>query len=139
MTVRTSTRFRRERAAVPSARAFVRHALRSEGAHSEIVDRLVLAVAEACNNAILHTSGSTFTVSVVVEPVRALVAVADEGAGFLPPDEPVMPSPHATGHRGLAMMSALVDNVDVTSGNRGTTVVLVQSLVPAATSVAAER
>jgi hypothetical protein len=37
------------------------------------------------------------------------------------------------------MMSALVDNVDVTSGNRGTTVVLVQSLVPAATSVAAER
>ena len=143
MNVRTSTRFRRERAAVPSARAFVRHALRSVGARSDIVDRLVLAVAEACNNAILHAGGSTFTVSVVVERARALVAVSDEGTGFVPPDEPVMPSPHATGHRGLAMMNALVDQLDVTSGDRGTTVVLVQSLVPEgaplAAPVAAER
>jgi serine/threonine-protein kinase RsbW len=143
MNVRTSTRFRRERAAVPSARAFVRHALRSVGAPSDVVDRLVLAVAEACNNAILHAGGGTFTVSVVVDRGRALVAVSDEGTGFVPPDEPVMPSPHATGHRGLAMMNALVDQLDVTSGDRGTTVVLVQSLVPAgaplAAPVAAER
>jgi hypothetical protein len=41
------------------------------------------------------------------------------------------------------MMNALVDQLDVTSGDRGTTVVLVQSLVPAgaplAAPVAAER
>jgi serine/threonine-protein kinase RsbW len=142
MSVRTSTRFRRERSAVPSARAFVRHALRSVGAPADIVDGLVLAVAEACNNAILHAGGSTFTVSVVVEPARALVAVSDDGGGFVPPEDPVMPSPYATGRRGLAMMNALVDELDVTSGDRGTTVTLVRSLVPdgapVATPVAAE-
>ena len=77
MNVRTSTRCRRERAAVPSARAYVRHALRSAGAPADTLDRLVLAVAEACNNAILHAGGDVFTVSVVVEGSRAMVAVAD--------------------------------------------------------------
>ena len=45
---------------------------------------------------------------------------------------PVMPAPDVTNHRGLALMQALVDRVDVLSGEHGTTVVLAQSLtVPA--------
>ena len=41
-----------------------------------------------------------------------------------------MPGPHATGHRGLALMEALVDDVDVVSDRAGTTVMLAQSFTP---------
>ncbi len=142
--MRTSTTFRRERAAVPSARAFVRHALGTVNAPNDAVESLVLATAEACNNAILHAGGGGFIVSVALDAGHATVVVTDRGDGFLPPDPPAMPAPHATGRRGLAIMRALVDEVDLTSGDHGTTVVLVQSLMPTAAvagggRVAAER
>jgi serine/threonine-protein kinase RsbW len=95
-----------------------------------VVEQLVLAVAEACNNAILHAKGDEFTVSVVVDSGRALVTVADHGAGFVPPAHPTMPGPQATGRRGLALMQALVDDVDVVSDRAGTTVMLAQSFTP---------
>lgn len=128
MDVRKSTRLARERAAVPSARAFVRHALHSAGAPPESLDPLELAVAEACNNAILHATGDAFRVTLVVEGSHVTVTVSDTGAGFVPPDRPRMPAPEAMGQRGLAIMQALVDNVRVSSGAQGTTVVLEQSL-----------
>jgi serine/threonine-protein kinase RsbW len=130
MVVRASTRFRRERTAVPSARAFATRALAAGAMPAETVEPLVLAVAEACNNVILHAAGDDFTVSVVIDDGRALVTVADRGAGFVPPAHPAMPGPLATGHRGLALMEALVDDVDVVSDGAGTTVMLVQSFVP---------
>jgi len=127
--VRTSTRFRREATAVPSARAFVRHALRSAGASTAAVDSLVLAAAEACNNAVLHATGRDFTVGVTVDTCRAVVVVSDEGPGFRPPARRSMPEVQATGRRGLALMDALVERVDVSSGPAGTMVVLGVSLV----------
>lgn len=143
MAVRTSTRFRRERAAVPRARGFVEHTLRSAGAPADIVERLVLASAEACNNAILHAGGEDFGLSVLVDGGRALVSVSDDGDGFDPPDHAAMPGPQATGRRGLALMQALVDAVDVTSGPTGTTVALVHAFpvaaVPMTVTVALER
>jgi serine/threonine-protein kinase RsbW len=132
MDVRTSTRLARERAAVPSARAFVRHALRSSDAPPETLDPLVLAVAEACNNAILHAAGEAFGVSLVVQGSQCTVTVSDAGSGFVPPERPRMPAPEAMSHRGLALMEALVDRVQVSSNAGGTTVVLEQSLVPTA-------
>jgi serine/threonine-protein kinase RsbW len=137
MDVRTSTRLRRERAAVPSARAFVRRALRGFGPTAETLDPLVLAVAEACNNAILHATGDVFGVSLVVEGTRCTVTVSDNGAGFVPPREPRMPAPEATGHRGLALMRALVERVEVSSNATGTTVVLQQTLAPGQPGVGA--
>jgi serine/threonine-protein kinase RsbW len=140
MDVRTSTRLRRERAAVASARAFVRQALRAVQATPETLDPLVLAVAEACNNAILHATGDVFGVALVVEGARCTVTVSDTGAGFVPPRRPRMPAPDAAGQRGLALMQALVDRVEVSSNATGTTVVLQQTLAtgqPAAGAVAA--
>jgi serine/threonine-protein kinase RsbW len=136
MDVRTSTRFRRERSAVPSARAFVDHALRAAEAPPDAIEAVVLAVAEACNNAILH-AGSAFTVTVIVEGGRASVSVADDGHGFTPPVRPEMPVPQAVSHRGLALMAALVDHVDVISDESGTTVVLTQSFGTAVGDAAA--
>jgi anti-sigma regulatory factor (Ser/Thr protein kinase) len=128
MDARMSTRFRRERAAVPSARAFVHNALREKGVPSGMLDTLVLAVAEACNNAILHASGDAFGVTVVLEDSECTIIVSDSGAGFVPPVRAEMPAPDATNHRGLALMQELVDHVEVMSGENGTTVVLGQSL-----------
>lgn len=128
MVVRASTNFRRERTAVPSARAFAARALRAAAVPTEMVESLVLAVAEACNNAILHADGDDFTVTVAVENGRATVTVADRGSGFAPPPHPTMPGPFATGQRGLALMQALVDDVDVVSDAAGTTVMLAQTL-----------
>lgn len=128
MNLQTSTRFRRKTAAVPSARAFVDDALRSASVPPDVADTLVLAVAEACNNAILHATGEAFGVSIVVTDTTCTIVVSDSGAGFVPPSRPEMPAPDATNHRGLALMQALVDRVDVLSGEHGTTVVLAQAL-----------
>jgi anti-sigma regulatory factor (Ser/Thr protein kinase) len=130
MNVRVTTRFRGERAAVPSARAFVRHALRSATQSLDLAERIELAAAEACNNAILHASGSAFTVSVAVDDGQVMVTICDDGAGFVVdlPSSMSMPSPQTVGQRGLPLMRALVDEVDVSSNGDGTTVVLVQGL-----------
>jgi serine/threonine-protein kinase RsbW len=123
--VRTSTRLRRWPAAVPAARAFVGHALRSAGVPPDVADSLVQAVAEACNNAILHAAGDTFGVLVDVQENACTVTISDLGRGFDPPEHARMPAPEAVDHRGLALMEALVDHVNVSSTPAGTTVVLV--------------
>lgn len=93
-----------------------------------MAERIELAAAEACNNAILHARGSAFTVNVVIDDGQVVVTVADDGEGFEPPGSSTMPSPQTIGQRGLPLMRALVDEVDVTSDGDGTTVVLVQGL-----------
>jgi serine/threonine-protein kinase RsbW len=135
MNAQTSTRFRRQPGAVPSARAFVAHALRSAGLPSDVLETLVLAVAEACNNAILHGGGDTFTVTVNLDDSICTLTVSDLGEGFRPPRHANMPAPEAVGQRGLALMEALVDRVKVSSSAAGTTVMLVQDI---AASSAAE-
>ena len=135
MDVETSTRLRRDPAAVPAARAFVDHALRSADVAPDVSDSLVQAAAEACNNAILHAVGATFTISVNVAAGVCTLIVSDLGRGFMPPKHPRMPSPQAVDHRGLALMEALVDHVEVSSTPAGTTVVLVHD-APTAPPVA---
>ncbi|HET6952991.1 MAG TPA: ATP-binding protein [Acidimicrobiales bacterium] len=124
---------------MPAARAFVRHALRQTRLANESVERIVLAAAEACNNAILHATGDVFAVSVVVDGDHCSITVSDSGCGFRPPDTPVMPSPENTGQRGLALMEMLVDRVHVASTPQGTVVVLTHPVPSAGPRVAADR
>lgn len=128
MDVRTSTRLRRDRSTVPAARAFITHGLRIAGASAETIERLELALAEACNNVVYHAAGSTFTVDLMVDGDRAMVAVADHGSGFVPQMHRGMPPPLATGNRGIPLMQALVEQVEMFSDPAGTTVVLVHPL-----------
>lgn len=129
MKLLASSTFRREPAAVPTARAFVTRTLAPLALPIEVSDRLVLAAAEAFNNVVLHASGDTFAVTVSVESGACTVRVADGGGGFtVPTTRPVMPPAHEVNHRGLALMYALVDRVDVVSTARGTAVVLAQAL-----------
>jgi len=139
MDMRTSTRLRRDPAAVPAARAFVDHALRSAGVAPAVADSLVQAAAEACNNAILHAAGATFTISVDVAAGVCTLTVSDVGHGFDPPAHARMPSPQSVDHRGLALMEALVDQVNVSSTPAGTTVVLVHDAPTASDMARPER
>jgi len=137
MDVLASSTFRREPAAVPSARAFVTKSLESLALSVDAADRLVLAVAEACNNVVIHAGGESFGVAIALHERSCHVSVTDQGAGFFAPSgRPAMPSADETGHRGLALMYALVDSVDLVSTPHGTAVVLVMSLSAPATSSA---
>jgi serine/threonine-protein kinase RsbW len=113
---------------VPRARGMVDAELRHSGVNGETVDRLVLASAEACNNAILHSSSPSYVVRIDVDGDVCTVTVSDSGSGFDVPERIEMPAPDAVSRRGLALMRELVDDVDVSSGPTGTRVVLRQSL-----------
>ena len=64
-----------------------------------------------------------------MQDLLSKLRVADGGGGFtVPTTRPVMPPAHEVNHRGLALMYALVDRVDVVSTARGTAVVLAQAL-----------
>lgn len=117
-------RFQRRADTVPHVRGLVGRELSRHGADAEVVNRLVLASAEACNNAIMHSASTTYLVTVDIQLDMCTITVSDEGHGFDVPDRPSMPEPDAVGNRGLALMGALVEDVKVSSSVAGTTVVL---------------
>lgn len=120
--------FRRQADTVPRARRLIGRELWRLVADHEVVDRLVLAGAEACNNAILHSNCGSYVVKVEIDTDVCTVTVADDGVGFNVPEQLVMPEPDSVGYRGLALMDALVDDVDISSSSQGTTVVLRQRI-----------
>lgn len=113
---------------VPRARRKLEAELRHHHIDPDLVERLVLATAEACNNAITHSHCATFVITVEVFPGQCSITVVDPGGGFDVPDRFEMPEPTEISRRGLALMTALVDQVEVTSTTAGTTVQLRQPL-----------
>lgn len=128
MELLASTRFRREPVAVPSARAFVRRALGALNLTADARDRLVLAAAEAFNNVVLHAECDFFTVTISRDGDSCVLGVTDSGDGFFVPGTFEMPPANDVGHRGLALMQALVDEMRVASSPSGTAVLLAQKL-----------
>jgi anti-sigma regulatory factor (Ser/Thr protein kinase) len=124
---------------VPRVRALVGEELRRQGVDGDLVDRLVLASAEACNNAILHSQSPSYVVTTDFADGVCSITVRDAGVGFDVPERMEMPSPDAVSQRGLALMCVLVEQVAVTSNGVGTTVVLRQPLVGATSSLALSR
>lgn len=92
------------------------------------IDDFLTAVDEAVANAIRHGSprGEQDTVRIICrrDADGISVEVQDGGDGFHAPGEPVMPGPEATGGRGLPLMIALADRMEVMSSPRGTRVIL---------------
>jgi anti-sigma regulatory factor (Ser/Thr protein kinase) len=124
MNLGATERFRRIPEAIPAARLFLRRWLPAQAAW-EGVDHLVLAAAEAMNNALLHAAGDDFLVTVTCHDDCGGVVITDAGNGFVAPAHPAMPSAEDISNRGLALMYALVDHAAVTSTPAGTTVALV--------------
>lgn len=120
--------FRCRAETVPKVRSLVESELRRRHVQQELCDRLVLATAEACNNALIHSGCESYAVTVELDEKICVITVSDSGGGFDVPAEIAMPEPDAVSQRGLALMSALIDEVHVISTESGTTVVLRQPL-----------
>jgi anti-sigma regulatory factor (Ser/Thr protein kinase) len=119
--------------AVPQAPATARREVRSwlfaRGWPEEDIDDLVLALSEAITNAVEHAYPPTglngridLTVRLLTEDdgsTRVMATVTDHGRWRIPTS-----SPGYRG-RGLGMMRALTDSVELTAGSMGTRVTMI--------------
>ncbi len=96
--------------------------------NKEEIEDLLTAADEAAANAIRHGSprGERSLVKVVCHtlPTALIIEVRDQGAGFAVPGDSPMPGPDAPGGRGLPLMCALADAVEIASSPKGTTITL---------------
>jgi serine/threonine-protein kinase RsbW len=94
----------------------------------EEIDDFLTAVDEAAANAIRHGSpkGDRSLVKVICHtlPTALIIEVRDQGEGFSVPSMSPMPGPEAPGGRGLPLMCALADAVEIASNPKGTTITL---------------
>jgi anti-sigma regulatory factor (Ser/Thr protein kinase) len=112
-----------ERPATPTVLAGIRraleHWLRGHGIDREVATEIMVAVNEACSNAIAHAYGpgrGTFTVHLEHVEDWIEATVVDRGHWRALRD-------HEKG-RGLKIMRAAMDSVDVRTGTEGTEVVM---------------
>jgi serine/threonine-protein kinase RsbW len=94
----------------------------------ELLADLKLAVTEACGNAVRHAyegGDGPVTVRYSVSADRLRIVVADEGDGVQLPavDEWTMPA-HLEGGMGMAIIRAVVDEVEIDDGPDGRGTVL---------------
>jgi serine phosphatase RsbU (regulator of sigma subunit)/anti-sigma regulatory factor (Ser/Thr protein kinase) len=100
--------------------------LGAQGVPPEVVERVTLCVNEACSNAVEHAYGLSddwFYVTAALSSGTLEVAVQDRGTWRAPRGR--------DGGRGLMLMRAFADAVDVSAGSAGTTITLSWGLVPA--------
>lgn len=123
------------------ARRAVEEVLRDYGVGDEDRHRMALAVGEVCANAATHAeSGARFRVRVHVRPERVAVGVRDYAAATTPHQvrsqhaAPVPPLAEAG--RGLAIVNATVDRVEVRDAEPGTLVLLERRYAASAESEA---
>lgn len=100
------------------------------GVTQACTDDINLALSEACTNAVRHAESSEgYEVRLSVDTAACRITVADDGCGFDPDTAhdswPALSQPHG---RGLALMRALVDELELTTGQGGTVVRLVKAL-----------
>lgn len=116
---------------VTLVRAVAMDALARFGVTSDCIDDIALALSEACSNVVRHADESDeYEVRLEVDLVRCAISVVDTGRGFdVGALSQAMPSPTSTAGRGVALMTALTDQIDFTSEpETGTIVHLVKSL-----------
>lgn len=104
-------------------RAFVAEAAARVGAGEDEVRELVLAVSEACANAVIHANGTRIRVEISFTSGRLMISVRDEGR-FLSGARP------RSGY-GIPIMVSLTDELVITGGSPerpGTEVRLVKRL-----------
>ncbi len=96
----------------------------------DTVDRIKMAIIEACINAFEHGGSDRGKVRLryILSPERIELFVQDEGKGF----RPLQAGDESRRNRGwgLKLISELVDDVEITTGEDGTTVRMVKDLRP---------
>jgi serine/threonine-protein kinase RsbW len=114
----------RDEQTVPVARHIVRNAMEQVDVEETCIYDVELALSEACTNVLLHSGpGDQFVVRLDLEDRRGLIRVIDVGYGF---DSARLWSEQG---RGLRLMQALVDRVDLTSRPEAGTIVTLEKVL----------
>jgi serine/threonine-protein kinase RsbW len=113
--VRLSLSLPRDSASVPMARRILATTLSTVGVTDECRADILLALAEACANAVAHAKAAdSYEVTVNIDDAECQIEVVDAGPGFdyvVPmPDEP--PALAESG-RGLFIIRSLADDFDL--------------------------
>ena len=121
----------RDEQTVPVARHIVRNAMAQVGVEETCVYDFELALSEACTNVLLHSGpGDQYLVRLDLEDRLGVIRVIDVGHGFdsarLQAGDPI---PDAERGRGLGLMRALVDRVDLTSRPEAGTIVTLEKVL----------
>ena len=124
----------RDALSVPVIRRLVRHALDEVGVLEHVSDDIAVALTEACANVLDHAGpGDAYEVAVTIGPERCELRVVDVGRGF--DHTAVAVAKEDSGDhiaergRGLGLMRALVDHIELVSEpEAGTLVHLVKEL-----------
>jgi serine/threonine-protein kinase RsbW len=108
--------FRAHPTALHPIRQFIRDRGSAQELPPEIVNDVLLAVTEACTNAILHTASAHVRVTWTVVGNRVAVEIRDEGVF-----QRRVPAPDIDGRggHGIPLMMALMDEVSFRQGTRG--------------------
>ncbi|MEU8801271.1 ATP-binding protein [Spirillospora sp. NPDC048819] len=120
--MRFSLSLPREALSIPVIRRVVGDALRGLGVSEDCVDDVLVATSEACTNVVQHARASgEYEVTGHVDEGACVLKIMDRGRGPrpAPEDRGVL----SESGRGIKIMRALVDDLDIdTSPDRGTVV-----------------
>jgi serine/threonine-protein kinase RsbW len=122
----------RDEQTVPVARHLVRNAMDQVGVDETCVYDVELALSEACTNVLLHSGpGDQYLVRLDLGDRIGVIRVIDVGHGF---DAARLQAaresiPEAERGRGLELMQALVDRVDLTSRPEAGTIVTLEKVL----------
>jgi serine/threonine-protein kinase RsbW len=121
----------RDEQTVPVARHIVRGSMEQVGVDETCVYDVELALSEACTNVLLHSGpGDQYVVRLDLEDRIGVIRVIDVGHGFdaarLQAEDPIT---EAERGRGLGLMQALVDRVDLTSRREAGTIVTLEKVL----------
>ena len=120
-----------EAATVGFTRQITKGTLHGFGVTSECIDDINLALSEACANVIEHAATEdVYEVRIRIDEEYCTISVTDTSGGFDATGAgDVMPGAGSARGRGVAIMRALMDHVDLTSEpESGTIVQLVKRL-----------
>ncbi|GAA0589553.1 hypothetical protein GCM10009546_60020 [Actinomadura livida] len=121
--MRFSLSLPREAPSIPVVRRVAGDALRGLGVTEDCVGDILVATSEACTNAVQHARGSgEYQVTMHVDEADCVLEIMDRGRGprtAAPVDRGML----SESGRGLRIMRALVDELDIDpSSDRGTVV-----------------
>ena len=108
--------FRAHPSSLHEIRAFVRVEAGRESFSQLAVDDVVLAVSEACANAIVHTNSASIDIACRFSARAAEIQVRDEGV--FRRRLSLAPTPEGR-RRGIPLMMSLMDEVSITEGTPG--------------------
>lgn len=126
MDMRFSLALPRDALSIPVIRRVVGDALRGLGVAEDCVDDVLVAASEACTNVVQHARATgEYEVTGHVDDGTCMLKITDWGRGPRPAPAPAPPDRGVLSEsgRGIKIMRALVDDLDIDSSpDRGTVV-----------------